>query len=106
MLGPARAKELIMTGDMIPAPRAYEMGLLNQVVPDDLLEEKTRAFVAKLLQRPPLALGLAKRAIDWGVGMDKMSHMEVEAYVQSLLITAKDFPETLQKGFAQLLKKK
>ena len=106
MLGPARAKELIMTGDMIPALRAYEMGLLNQVVPDDLLEEKTRTFVAKLLQRPPLALGLAKRAIDWGVGMDKMSHMEVEAYVQSLLITAKDFPETLQKGFAQLLKKK
>ena len=106
MLGPAWAKELIMTGDMIPAQRAYEMGLLNQVVPDSLLEEKTQAFVAKLTQRPPLALGLAKRAIDWGVGMDKMSHMEVEAYVQSLLITAKDFPETLQKGFAQLLKRK
>ena len=106
MLGPARAKELIMTGDMIPAQRAYEMGLLNQVVPDSLLEEKTQAFMAKLIQRPPLALGLAKRAIDWGVGMDKMSHMEIEAYVQSLLITAKDFPETLQKGFAQLLKKK
>ena len=106
MLGPARAKELIMTGDMIPAQRAYEMGLLNQVVPDNLLEEKTHAFMAKLIQRPPLALGLAKRAIDWGVGMDKMSHMEFEAYVQSLLITAKDFPETLQKGFSQLLKKK
>ncbi len=106
MLGPARAKELIMTGDMIPAQRAYEMGLLNQVVPDNLLEEKTQAFMAKLIQRPPLALGLAKRAIDWGVGMDKMSHMEIEAYVQSLLITAKDFPETVQKGFAQLLKKK
>lgn len=95
-----------MTGDMIPAQRAYEMGLLNQVVPDNLLEEKTQAFMAKLIQRPPLALGLAKRAIDWGVGMDKMSHMEIEAYVQSLLITAKDFPETVQKGFAQLLKKK
>ena len=106
MLGPARAKELIMTGDMIPAQRAYEMGLLNQVVPDNLLEEKAQAFMAKLIQRPPLALGLAKRAIDWGVGMDKMSHMEIEVYVQSLLITAKDFPDTVQKGFAQLLKKK
>jgi enoyl-CoA hydratase/carnithine racemase len=106
MLGPAWAKEMIMTGDMVPAPRAYEMGLVNQVVPDSLLEEKTQAFIAKLLQRPPLALGLAKKAVDWGVGMDKMSHMEIEAYVQSLLITAKDFPETLKKGFAQLLKKK
>jgi enoyl-CoA hydratase/carnithine racemase len=105
MLGPVWAKELIMTGDMIPAKRAYEMGLVNQVFPEAVLEEKTRAFLAKLLQRPSLALGLAKRAVDWGAGLDKMTHMEIEAYVQSLLITAKDFPQTLQKGFAALLKK-
>jgi len=35
-----------------------------------------------------------------------MTHMEIEALTQSLLITAKDFPETLQKGLAALLKKK
>jgi len=105
MLGPAWAKELIMTGDMIPARRAYEIGLINRIFPDAQLEEQTNAFLAKLLQRPSLALGLAKRAIDWGVGLDKMTHMEIEALVQSLLITAKDFPETLQKGFATLLKK-
>ena len=106
MAGPVRAKELILTGDMFPARRIYEMGLLNQVVPDSQLEEKTREFVDKLLQRPPLALGLAKKAIDWGAGMDKNSHMELEAYVQSLLITARDFPQILQQGLAQLLKKK
>jgi enoyl-CoA hydratase/carnithine racemase len=105
MLGPAWAKELIMTGDMIPARRAYEIGLVNRIFPDARLEEQTHAFLATLLQRPSLALGLAKRAIDLGVGMDKMTHMEIEALVQSLLITAKDFPEILQKGFAALLKK-
>lgn len=105
MLGPAWAKELIMTGDMIPARRAYEIGLVNRIFPDAQLEEQTHAFLATLLQRPSLALGLAKRAIDLGVGMDKMTHMEIEALVQSLLITAKDFPEILQKGFAALLKK-
>lgn len=105
MLGPAWAKELIMTGDMIPAKRAYEMGLVNQIFPEAALGEKTQAFLAKLLQRPSLALGLAKRAVDWGAGVDKMTHMEIEACVQSLLITAKDFPQTLQKGFATLLKK-
>ena len=105
MLGPAWAKELILTGDMIPARRAYEIGLINQVFPDAQLEEQTKALLTKLLQRPSLALGLAKRAIDWGIGLDKMTHMEIEALVQSLLITAKDFPETLQKGFATLLKK-
>jgi enoyl-CoA hydratase/carnithine racemase len=105
MLGPAWAKELIMTGDMIPARRAYEIGLVNRIFPDAQLEEQTHAFLATLLQRPSLALGLAKRAIDLGVGLDKMSHMEIEALAQSLLITAKDFPEVLQKGFAALLKK-
>ncbi len=106
MLGPVWAKEMIMTGDMLPAKRAYEIGLVNQIFPEATLEEKTRAFLDKLLQRPSLALGLAKRAVDWGVGLDKMTHMEIEAYVQSLLITAKDFPETLQKGLATLLKRK
>jgi 3-hydroxypropionyl-coenzyme A dehydratase len=106
LLGPGWAKELIMTGDMIPAQRAYEIGLINQIWPDDQLEEKTNAFLQRLLQRPSLALGLAKRAVDWGVGLDKMTHMEIEALTQSLLITAKDFPETLQKGFATLRKKK
>jgi len=105
MVGPVWAKELIMTGDMLPAKRAYEIGLVNYVFPEAILEEKTRSFLTKLLQRPSLALGLSKRAVDWGVGLDKMTHMEIEAYVQSLLVTAKDFPETLQKGFATLLKK-
>jgi enoyl-CoA hydratase/carnithine racemase len=106
LLGPGWAKELILTGDMISAQRAYEIGLVNQVWPDDRLEEKTNTFLQKLLQRPSLAVGLAKRAVDWGVGLDKMTHMEIEALTQSLLITAKDFPETLQKGFAALRKKK
>jgi enoyl-CoA hydratase/carnithine racemase len=105
LAGPVWAKELIMTGDMIPARRAYEMGLVNRVVPDGTLEEATLSFLAKILDRPPMALGLAKRAVDWGVGLDRMSHMEIEAYMQSLLITAKGFPETLQQGLAKLRKK-
>ena len=94
-----------MTGDMITARRAYEIGLIHRIFPDGQLEDQTNAFVAKLLQRPALAVGLAKRAIDLGGGVGKMTHLEIEALVQSLLITAKDFPETLKKGFATLLKK-
>ncbi len=106
LLGPAWAKELIMTGEMISASRAYEIGLVHYVYPENLLTEKTQAFIAKLLQRPPLALGLAKRIIDLGFGLDRMTHLEMEGYIQSLLITAKDFPETLQKGLASLTRKK
>lgn len=106
LLGPARAKELILTGEMIPASRAYEIGLVHYIFPEGNLEEKTQEFINKLLQRPSLALGLAKRIIDLGLSLDRMTHMEMEGYIQSLLITAKDFPETLQKGLATLSKKK
>ena len=105
MLGPAWAKELIMTGDMVTARRAFELGLINRIFPDGEIEEQTNGFLAKLLQRRSLALGLAKRAIDLGVGLDKMTHMEIEALVQSLLITEKDFPEALQEGVATLIGK-
>lgn len=106
LLGPARAKELIMTGEMISASRAYEIGLVHYVYPENVLAEKTQVFITKLLERPPLALGLAKRIIDLGFGLERMTHLEMEGYIQSLLITAKDFPETLQKGLALLTKKK
>jgi enoyl-CoA hydratase/carnithine racemase len=102
LVGPGRAKELILTGDMISARRACALGLVHRVCPDGRLEETTRAFLARLRQRPPLALGLAKRAIDWGSGLDRMTHMEIEALTQSLLVTAADFPETLRKGLAAL----
>jgi enoyl-CoA hydratase len=106
LLGPGWAKELILTGDMISAKRAYEIGLVNRVCPEERLEEETLSFVKKLSQRPSLALGLGKRAVDLGVGLDRLTHMEIEALTQSLLVTAKDFPEILQRGFATLLKKK
>jgi enoyl-CoA hydratase/carnithine racemase len=62
LLGPAWAKELIMTGDMMPARRAYEIGLVNRVFPDATLEEETKALLNKLRQRSSLALGLAAQA--------------------------------------------
>ena len=58
LLGFARAKEYLMTGELIHAPRAAEIGLINHAVPDAELDSKVDAFCQKLL-------GGATQAIRW-----------------------------------------
>ena len=63
LVGRGRATELILTGNPVKAPRAYEIGLVNQVVPADELLEAARALLRTILQKAPIAVGLALAAI-------------------------------------------
>jgi len=67
---PARiAMELALTGDFISARRAYELGLVNQVVPAGTALEAARALAARIAANGPLAVAASKqvvaRAQDW-----------------------------------------
>ncbi len=61
-LGRKRALELLFFGELIQAPDALQMGLINRVVADGDLETEARAWAAKLAQKSPLALQHAKKA--------------------------------------------
>jgi enoyl-CoA hydratase len=63
-VGPALAKEFLMTGDPIRASRAAEMGLVNHVVPDDELAEASLAFAVRLAAGAPLAVQYTKQAVN------------------------------------------
>ena len=99
-LGIARAKELVMLGDLLDAKTAHHWGLLTKVYDEADFEKGCRAFIDKILKLPSLTMGLAKRLIDIGANTDKTTFMDMEAALQSICITAKDFPETFQKGMA------
>jgi len=62
LIGFARAKELLMTGDMITATRAAEMGLINYAVPAEKLDAKVGELVAKLQGNPRWAVRWTKTA--------------------------------------------
>lgn len=64
LVGPTRAKELILTGRRISAETALEMGLVSKVVPRDSLMEEARALAAEIAANSPLALAYAKAAVD------------------------------------------
>ena len=62
-VGKYRAMELIMTGRQIPARQACEWGLVNRVVPAEVLLDEARALAREIAAKPPVALRLAKEAI-------------------------------------------
>ncbi|MDG1254461.1 MAG: enoyl-CoA hydratase [Glaciecola sp.] len=58
------AKEFLFTGERMSAQRAYEMGMVNRVVPTDKLREETLAMAGRIAQMPRLGLQLTKQVIN------------------------------------------
>ena len=63
LVGSGQAMRLILTGDMIPAAEAKEIGLVDQVVPHDELRAKTLELAQKIAAKSPLTLKVAKEAV-------------------------------------------
>jgi enoyl-CoA hydratase len=64
LIGFARAKEYLMTGDMIPAKDAAAMGLINHAVPGDQLDAMVDEMAAKILGNPRWAVRWSKAAVN------------------------------------------
>jgi enoyl-CoA hydratase/carnithine racemase len=76
MVGASKAMEIVMTCDPIPAHEAYRLNLANKVVPNDSLEEETKAFVAKLAAKSPTCIRITKK-IALGASMEGFGNMFV-----------------------------
>ncbi|NLU82197.1 enoyl-CoA hydratase [Rhodococcus sp. HNM0569] len=64
MVGPRFAKEMLFTGDRFGAQRAYEVGMVNRVVPRDDLEKETFEIAERVAKMPRLGLALTKKAVN------------------------------------------
>ncbi len=64
MLGPRAAKEFLFTGDRFDAHRAYELGMVNKVVPRSELHDETHQVAGRIARMPRFGLALAKRAVN------------------------------------------
>ncbi len=93
VVGVGRAKELIMTGRMVNAEEAREMGLINRVAPTEELETVTEELVGELLNCAPRAIGLAKKVIDTAAKPAFAATLEAEITAQQVLVGSEDFKE-------------
>jgi len=91
--GKARALEMALLGEPIPAARALEWGLINRVVPDDKLLEEARDLARKLAQGPTRSYANSKRALNNSFLKIMDEQLDLEADMQGQMVKTADFIE-------------
>lgn len=85
LVGPSRAKDLIFTGRQVPAREALSIGLVDRVEPSGSVLEAALELAAGLAKGAVVAQGLAKRAVDEGLGLGDIEQgmaLERELFVK------------------------
>jgi enoyl-CoA hydratase len=80
----AQAMEFLLCADLIPAERAYEMGLLNAIVPRDQLLGAARAYAARMVANAPLAVQATKESALKGLYVDEDAITQVREAARAL----------------------
>jgi enoyl-CoA hydratase len=93
LVGKGRAIQLLLTGEMIDAPEAYRIGLVNKVVPAAELMNAAREMMKTILANGPLAVALCIEAIDRGLEMSLEEGLILEANHFGLLAATDDMRE-------------
>ncbi len=96
VVGLGRAKELIMTGRLIGGTEAERIGLVNRVAPAEAPDPAAQPLADALLVCAPIAVGLAKRAIDASARPALSTTLELEVALQEACVRTADFAEGAQ----------
>jgi enoyl-CoA hydratase len=96
LIGPAKAKQFLMTGDSINGKEAERIGLVNQVVPPDQLMPVATALARRLADGPTLAIGWTKRSVNRRIRQDVNLLMDGAMGAQRLCYFTDDYQEGIQ----------
>lgn len=102
LVGPAIAKELLFTGDVIGAERAYQIGLVNHVVEPEELLTKALEMAQKIASKGQLAVRMSKQGVNEGMNMDLARGLQYETELFGLSFSTEDQKE----GMAAFLEKR
>jgi enoyl-CoA hydratase len=102
LVGRGRALEMILSGEMIDAPEAYRIGLVNRVHPPADLLELARALAARITANGPIALALALEAVDHGASATTEDAQLFESNLFGLLAATSD----MREGMSAFLEKR
>ena len=94
-IGVHKAKELAFTAKMVSGTEAFELGLVNAVVPAAELDDATSAVVETIAAGPPIALASTKRELDNASTSSLAQALEIEALAQSVNVKTDDLREAL-----------
>jgi 2-(1,2-epoxy-1,2-dihydrophenyl)acetyl-CoA isomerase len=92
-VGKARAFQMALLGERVPAPKALEWGLINQVHPDDKLMDEAGALVEKMAAGPTRSYTSSKKALNNMLFPNMQQQLDLEAELQHELARSEDFME-------------
>lgn len=101
LVGIAKAKELLFTGNPISGTEAERIGLINRAVPSENLQEEAASLAKTLTERSPILLKLLKMLVDHGMQMDEASALEYEQKCFLIIQQAQDTMEALAAYMAK-----
>lgn len=90
IVGLGRAKHLILTGEIVDAKQALEMGLVSAVTPPGQLRIRAREMAKRILRQGPLAARLAKVALNASARVDMDSGLLIETLAQAICYSSED----------------
>jgi len=96
LVGPTRAREILMLSDKIDADEALRIGLVSKVFPDDELETETMAFARRLADGPPIALRYIKANLVAAEGFNMDAYLDQEARNIMRCFQTEDSREAIQ----------
>lgn len=99
LIGPTRAKEMLMLGRPVDATKAMSWGMVNEVVDDAKLEDAFEAAVAEFASAATVAVGLAKNLVHRNLELDLDHALANEALMEEISLRSNDFKAGI-KAFA------
>jgi len=96
LMGPNRAKEFLMTGDLVSAPDAYQLGLVNHVVPTESVVDEAMAMARRLAEAPALPVRLNKRLVNKELEMRVSQLYDLSVAFEALTFYTADHVEAVQ----------
>jgi 2-(1,2-epoxy-1,2-dihydrophenyl)acetyl-CoA isomerase len=101
-IGVLRARELMMSARMVPAEEGRQLGMVNEVVPDDLLDARAVALAEELAESATFALAVGKRMFRNAMHPSLEAFLDYEAQAQNLVLHSDDRKE----GVAAFMEKR
>ena len=95
-VGKYRANLMLLTGEMVSAGQALEMGLVSEVVPDHEVEDRAIEVARKITRMPPLAIKLTKEVVNAGMDASLETGLLLERKAFEVLFDSRDQKEGMQ----------
>lgn len=96
LVGMGKACEIVFTGKLLDAPEAKEIGLINEIVPDQEIYDSSEALAKQIASNAPIPLQLARKALYQGLDVDLTAQIQFEQLCQSTCFKTEDYAEGIK----------